>query len=100
MIGIPFFAGFGSKFYLAMAAMTNPAKKWFMLFALAVSTVLNAIYYTKALVVIFSKDGDTAKRKQHLSYVLGMGVFIAANVLLGLFYQQFFDVISTGIKLF
>ena len=100
MIGIPFFAGFGSKFYLAMAAMTNPAKKWFMLFALAVSTVLNAIYYTKALVVIFSKDGDTAKRKQHPSYVLGMGVFIAANVLLGLFYQQFFNVISTGIKLF
>ncbi len=99
MIGIPFFAGFGAKFYLSLAAMTNPGKMWFVLFALAVSTVLNAVYYIRAIGMIYSKkDVDVTRHKNPLSYNIGMGVFIVANVMLGLFYQNIVDIIQTGLK--
>ena len=99
MIGIPFFAGFGAKYYLSMAAMTNSGKMWFVLLALAVSTVLNAVYYIRAIRCIYSKDTDShPQHKVSRSYNLGMGVFIVANVSLGLFYQKIVDIIALGLN--
>ena len=102
MIGIPFFAGFGAKYYLSTAAMTNPGKMWFVLLALAISTVLNAVYYIKALATVYSREGveDTARRKISKSFTIGMSLFIVANVALGLFYQRIFDILSLGMKFF
>ncbi len=102
MIGIPFFAGFGAKYYLSVAAMTNPGKMWFVLMALALSTVLNAVYYIKAIAAVFTKDGveDTSVHKNSRSYTIGMSIFIVANIALGLFYQKIFDILSLGIKFF
>ena len=101
MIGIPFFAGFAAKYYLSMAAMGAGVKMWVTLFALAVSTVLNAIYYIKALTVIFSKDADTqyTRHKNSVSYVIGMVMFITTNILLGLFYKPVAEIIVKGIEL-
>ena len=79
--------------------MTNQGKMWFVLFALAVSTVLNAVYYIRAIGMIYSKkDVDVTRHKNPLSYNIGMGVFIVANVMLGLFYQNIVDIIQTGLK--
>ncbi len=102
MIGIPFFAGFGAKYYLSTAAMTNPGKMWFVFLALALSTVLNAVYYIKAIAAVFSKEGveDTYKHRNSKSYTIGMGIFIAANIALGLFYQKIYDILSLGLKFF
>lgn len=102
MIGIPFFAGFGAKYYLSTAAMTNPGKMWFVMLALAISTVLNAVYYIKAIGTVFSRQGvtDTAKHKNSRTYTIGMGIFIVANIALGLFYQKIYDVLSLGLKFF
>lgn len=101
MIGIPFFAGFASKYYISMAAMGTGAKMWVALFALAVSTVLNAIYYIRALVVIFIRDEGEKHpvHKNSFTYNMGMTVFIIANVLLGLFYNPVVDLIAKGIEL-
>lgn len=100
MIGIPFFAGFGAKYCLSLAAMSNSGKMWFTLFALAVSTVLNAIYYIRAIAVMYTKKDvtDLKRRKNSKSYNIGMSMFIVLNVMLGLFYQQIVNVISTGLK--
>ena len=98
MIGIPFFAGFGAKYYLSMAAMTNPGKMWFTLIALAVSTVLNAMYYIRAIRNIYLKTDDIQPRQIAKSYKIGMGLFIVANVLLGLFYQYIVNIIDLGLK--
>ena len=102
MIGIPFFAGFGAKYYLSTAAMTNPGKMWFVLLTLAISTVLNAVYYIKALTAVFSRQGveDVVKHKIPKSYTIGMSIFIIANVALGLFYQRIFDILTLGMKFF
>ena len=101
MIGIPFFAGFGAKYYLSMAAMGTGVKMWITLFALAVSTVLNAIYYIKAIAVIFTKtEGEiTEKRRNSQTYNFAMVMFIIVNVLLGLFYQPVMEVITVGMSL-
>ena len=102
MIGIPFFAGFGAKYYLSTAALTNPGKMWFVFLALAISTVLNAVYYIRALGCIFSREGveDLARHKVSKSYTVGMSVFIVANIALGLFYQKIFDILSLGLQFF
>lgn len=102
MIGIPFFAGFASKYYISMSAMTGTdIKMWTALFALAISTVLNAVYYIKALTVIFTKDENVQyeKHKNSTSYIVGMVMFIAINIMLGLFYKPVADIIIKGVEL-
>ncbi|MBQ5782404.1 MAG: sodium:proton antiporter, partial [Oscillospiraceae bacterium] len=101
MIGIPFFAGFASKYFLSMSAMDTGAKMWIALFALAVSTVLNAVYYIRALIVIFTKKSEEKYtiHKNSVTYNIGMAVFIVANVLLGLYYKPVVDLIAKGIEL-
>lgn len=101
MIGIPFFAGFAAKYYLSMAAMEMGVKMWVALIALAVSTVLNALYYIRAIAIIFSKtEGEAVERhKNSGTYNFAMAVFIIANILLGIFYQPVMDVITIGMGL-
>ena len=101
MIGIPFFAGFAAKYYLSVAAMGTGVKMWITLFALAISTVLNAVYYIKAVTVIFTKDEtqEYPKHKNSASYIIGMLMFIVTNILLGLFYKPVADIIVKGIEL-
>lgn len=100
MIGIPLFAGFAAKYYLSMAAMNMGVKMWVTLFALAISTVLNAIYYIRAVKVIFTKTEENTERyKNAHTYTFAMVVFIVANVLLGLFYQPVMDVLAIGMEL-
>ncbi len=47
MIGIPPFAGFFSKWYLALAALERA--NWFLLAALVASSLLNAVYFFRVL---------------------------------------------------
>ena len=72
-----------------------------MQFALAVSTVLNAVCYIRAIAVIFSKNEDeiVVRHKNAPSYSFAMVVFIVVNVLLGLFYPQVMNVITVGMGL-
>ena len=51
MIGIPLFAGFASKLNLAMASFESPAVLQ-GLAVLALSTLLNALYYIPVVIVI------------------------------------------------
>lgn len=101
MIGIPFFAGFASKYYFSTAAIQIPGKMWFALFALAISTVLNAVYYTKALTVFFYREGQNVIRfKNSKTYTFGISAFILVNVALGLCYQPVMNIIIEGLKVF
>ena len=55
MIGIPLFAGFGAKLFFSTGAIQSD---WFrlvvVLIALAISTVLNALYYLPACINIWT----------------------------------------------
>lgn len=55
MVGLPMFAGFVSKLYFASAAVGNTLPKMIVtLVALAVSTILNAMYFIRAVITIYT----------------------------------------------
>ncbi len=100
MIGIPLFSGFTSKYFLSTAAINEGGMAMIILVALLISTVLNAVYFSKVLISIYTKDtNSTLKHKNSLNYKFSMGSFITLNILLGIFYQPVLDIIQSGLLL-
>ena len=101
MIGIPLFAGFVVKYNLALAAIpTNRAV--IALVALVISTVLNAIYYVPALIVLFKKTDKTKNivlfgDKKDTPFIVSNGIFIVCNFILGIFSPVFIALITLGL---
>ena len=109
MIGIPLFGGFVSKFYFANAALPTGMTALTLL-AIALSTVLNALYYVPALLAIWVRPpaedelailGDT-----HAEDLAPDRFFAAANLLLilavfilGIFYHPITNVLEAGVRL-
>ena len=108
MVGIPLFAGFISKFNFLSAAINGDLSDWmriFAIFALLTSTVLNAIYFLRTMITIFlplpvERKEVVFLKKYKLSYLIGVGGFIALNFALGLASTFFLDLITQGLKLF
>jgi len=103
MIGIPLFAGFVSKFYLAGAAMYGPHSIWITMPALAVSTFLNGLYYFPVLVRIYSKAEQddtqtppTAKLQPSFSARFTLICLIASNIALGIFFTPLLQALESG----
>lgn len=100
MIGVPLLSGFGSKYMLAMAGMESSRKMWFVLIALAVSTLLNAMYFIKVLMTIYTKTDESIVRvKNGFNYTFGVSAFIILNLFVGVFYQRVVDILATGLAL-
>ena len=101
MMGIPAFAGFASKLSLTMASFEHPYIIW-ALSALAASSVLNALYYVPAVIVILTRN----KNEQKIStapepttlYKISMFVFLALNFYLGLFCMPLLRLITRGVN--
>ncbi|MGN0134163.1 MAG: complex I subunit 5 family protein [Anaerotignum sp.] len=105
MIGVPLFAGFISKLYFAMAAveMTGP-RLVLVLAALAISMILNAMYFLPSVIAIWTRpkeDGEGASKKAQISptFALAMVLFIVVNLVLGIGYRPIIDVMKQGIEL-
>ena len=110
MVGIPMFSGFVSKLLFAEAAVLVPNWKLFpTLIVLAVSTVLNAIYFLKTVVRIYSparKEEVEAKgyyctrfAEQKL-YAVTVVLFIVVNLILGMTSQPIIALIAEGLHHF
>lgn len=67
MVGIPLTGGFISKIRLSIAGMMlDNWRSWAVLFALAISTLLNAVYFLQTVVSIYRRplpDGEGAAEK-------------------------------------
>lgn len=99
MMGVPAFAGFSSKMSLMLASFDSPFMT-FSLAALAASSVLNALYYVPAVIVIL-----THKRNRYINppaptklYKLIMTIFLALNFYLGLFFMPLLRLITKGVN--
>ncbi len=100
MIGLPLFSGFIGKYTLSVAAISEGGAGYFILIALLISTVLNAIYFSRVLLSIYTKDQQNQKRhKNSLSYASSIAVFISLNILTGVFYQPIIEIILSGFTL-
>ena len=110
MVGIPMFSGFVSKLLFAQAAVQVPNWKLLpTLIVLAVSTILNAIYFLKTVIRIYTPADPRAVaekgyfclrfREQKL-YCVTILLFILVNLLLGMTSQPILRLIEQGLHNF
>ena len=103
MVGIPLFSGFISKLLFAQAAVLNTRKMLPALIVLAISTILNAIYFMKTVIRIYTptdEEGETITMKQEKVYALTCICFIGLNIFIGMCSQPIVDWIGAGIDMF
>ena len=110
MVGIPMFSGFVSKLLFAEAAVL--VANWKLLptlIVLAVSTVLNAVYFLKTVVRIYTPvDPEIIREKGYFSlkfpeqklYCLTIVLFILVNLILGMNSQPIIRLIEEGLRNF
>jgi multicomponent Na+:H+ antiporter subunit D len=111
MVGIPVFAGFSAKLMFGQAAVLGGIH-WrilTVLAALGISSVLNAVYFIRTLIRIYSDPDSSMAAPKRTRPVLDKsrtGFFIAGevltllNVFLGLFSWMISDVIYRGLGMF
>jgi multicomponent Na+:H+ antiporter subunit D len=106
MMGIPFFAGFVSKFYLAGAAVQGNTMIWITLSVLAISAFLNGLYYFPVVARIYSKEAP-AEAPAPRATAMGpwasapsakatLFCLIAVNIALGIFFAPLLRMLEAG----
>ena len=64
MVGIPIFAGFIPKLYFAAAAFHMGWRTWAVLLALALSTLLNVLYFLYTTLLLWVPEAETARTRR------------------------------------
>jgi len=104
MVGLPAFAGFVSKILFAQAAIYNNGKMLPTLIVLGISTILNAVYFLKTVIRIYTPVETTSyptlKVKDQKFYSLVIVLFVAINFFLGLSSSVITDWITRGLSMF
>ena len=112
MVGIPLFSGFISKMLFAEAAVQNSLAKMLpTMICLAISTVLNAIYFMKTVIRLYTPASKKVRKTQageaaavsmreHPLYHLALLCMVILNVLLGCCSQLIVDWITSGLSMF
>lgn len=106
MVGVPLFAGFISKLLFAEAAISVPNKSVLTVVVLAISVILNAIYFMKTVIRIYTPDPESkyaqsrAPFRENVVYGITLIGFIAVNIALGVSSDPFMDLIRDGLQMF
>lgn len=104
MVGFPCFAGFVSKLLFAQAAIHNTGKMLPALIVLGISTILNAIYFMKTVIRIYTPVPDSEYPTYHTGdqklYTVVMVLFIIWNLVLGLGSVGIIEWIRRGLETF
>ncbi|MCR5153802.1 MAG: sodium:proton antiporter [Lachnospiraceae bacterium] len=103
--GIPIFSGFVSKINFATAATElGEIKMVATLVVLAISTLLNAIYFFRAIITIYTPVDENVEKdsfKPGFSYIVGMACFIVVGFFIGsAFSDTLKDLIYKGLNMF
>ena len=103
MVGFPVTAGFISKICFASSAFeSNTIMMYVTLFALVISTVLNAIYFIHTMVTIYSKNEENYEYKttRDIPFVFSNILLVSVNILLGVIPTVVLHVLTHGISNF
>lgn len=106
MVGVPMLAGFISKLLFATAALeASPNKIFSTLIVLAISTILNAVYFLHTVIGIYTpvdapKEYKGVRIRMTAGLALAMFCLILMNFVLGLMSQPITDLIQLGIEMF
>lgn len=100
MIGIPLLAGFSSKLNFALAEFSNPWQTALILGGLAVSSLLNALYYIPAIISIWSNnDREEETVRKDYAFAVAAVVLAACVFILGICFKPVMAVIEAGLAL-
>jgi len=100
MIGIPLFGGFAAKFFFATASIDNRQKVIITLAVIAVSTVLNAMYYIPSILCIWRfKNRRAQKAKRDMACTISIIVLCLGIFLLGVAFDPVMDILIRGVEL-
>lgn len=109
MVGFPLFSGFISKILFAQAAVDGTWKMLPTMIALAISTILNAVYFMKTVIrlytpekkkVIKAKKFRTIPASECPAKSAALVCFIILNLVLGLCSEPIESLIRQGIEMF
>ncbi len=109
MVGFPMFAGFISKLLFAQAAVGHTVKMLPTMIALAISTILNTVYFLKTVIRIYTPEkARVIREKNYKTVTIGQQpvkafaliCFIVLNLLLGMFSQPIMTAIRNGLAMF
>lgn len=104
MIGLPFTMGFISKYLFGMAAFDSTHNKLIpTLIALAVSTVLNTLYFARTVLRIYNTPNQEYKRTpvfKEKPFFLAVSVFALGNLFFGIFARPFIAFLASGLSIF
>ena len=110
MVGVPIFAGFVSKLLFAQAAVADASWRMFpAIIVLAISTILNAVYFMKTVLRIYTpmpveeieaKGYRKISWKEHKVYTVAIILFIVLNVVLGCNSKPIIMMIEEGLRNF
>ncbi len=110
MVGMPIFSGFISKLLFSQAAFGHRYKMLPTLVALAISTVLNAVYFMKTVIRIYTPveegqqeemaQGRVITAREQPAKSVALVCFIFLNLLLGLNSEPLIRLIGQGLEKF
>lgn len=103
MVGIPTFSGFVSKLLFSQAAIQADRKMLITLIALAISTILNAIYFMKTIIRIYSpveNEKPISLKIKNPVYVISIVCFVILNIVLGMWSTTIVSLIESGLSIF
>ncbi|MCR5507704.1 MAG: sodium:proton antiporter [Lachnospiraceae bacterium] len=104
MVGIPLLSGFTSKVYFAEAAITSvKVKMWIAMITLAVSTILNAVYFIRAVISVYTPRKMEFKDpmyKPARTSAAALVCFVLLNFFLGILSYPIAYTIQTGLGAF
>lgn len=109
MVGFPLFTGFISKLLFAQAAVDSYHKLLPALIALAVSTILNTVYFMKTVIRIYTPEKrEVLAKKQYQVITMNdqkwksaaLVCFIAINLFFGLYSEPVVGLLERGLKIF
>lgn len=102
MVGVPLFAGFISKLMFSQAAVINQGKMLPALIVLALSTILNAIYFMKTVIRIYTPAGkeQVLTMGQQKAYSAACIAFCLLNLWLGTQSWPVVALIEKGLEMF
>ncbi len=104
MVGIPLLAGFTSKVYFAVAAVdAEPTKMETAMIILAISTILNAAYFIRSIISIYTPRNTKYNNPSYRptkTMTAALILFIILNFFLGIGSNLIYRLIESGISMF
>ncbi|MCH5274999.1 MAG: sodium:proton antiporter [Lachnospiraceae bacterium] len=103
MVGMPLLSGFISKLLFAQAAVQNQGKLLPTMIVLALSTILNAIYFIKTVIRIYTpteSDYEGRALSSQKLFAVSAVLLVVLNLYLGSMSQFLVDLIEKGLGMF